>query len=153
MIGMIAPLCRAALILASLLTLPNLACAQTMAERASQWGLIGTWSLDCSKPASGSNGYLTYVIRRAGHVTHERDFGDRQDVNQVEQVNTGAGGALELVVNFPQLNQTRKYTLIMGPDGRTRAMANSKVDGTEQTIKDGKFTANGNDTPWQIRCR
>ena len=56
-------------------------------------------------------------------------------------------------VNFPQLNQTRKYTLIMGPDGRTRAMANSKVDGTEQTIKDGKFTANGNDTPWQIRCR
>jgi hypothetical protein len=151
--GMIAPLRRAALILAGLAALPHLAVAQTMAERASQWGLVGTWSLDCSKPASSSNGYLTYVIRRTGQVTHERDFGDRQDVNEVQQINSGAGGALELVVNFPQLSQTRKYTLIMGPDGRTRAMANSRVDGTEQTIKDGKFTYNGTDTPWQIRCR
>ena len=41
----------------------------------------------------------------------------------------------------------------MGVDGRIRTIANSKVDGTEQTIKDGKFTANGGDTPWQSRCR
>ena len=32
-------------------------------------------------------------------------------------------------------------------------MANSKADGTEPTIEDGKFTANGGNTPWQVRCR
>jgi len=143
----------AAFILAGLLALPNVAVAQNLAETASKWGLIGTWALDCTKPASGSNGHLTYAIRRAGQVSHERNFGDRQDVNEVQQVKLGAGGALELVVNFPKLNQTRKYTLIMGPDGRTRAMANSKVDGSEETIKEGKFTHNSGETPWQVRCR
>ena len=41
----------------------------------------------------------------------------------------------------------------MGPDGRIRAMANSKIDGTDQSIKGGTFTANNNATPWQVRCR
>ena len=55
-------------------------------------------------------------------------------------------------MNFPGLSQTRKYTMVMGLDGRIRTMANSKSDGTEPTIKDGKFTANGHDSPWQTRC-
>lgn len=127
--------------------------AQSIAETLSRWGLIGTWALDCSKPASDRNGHLSYAIRRAGQVSHERDFGDQQDVNEVQLARTGLGGALELVVHFPGLSQTRKYTLLMGVDGRIRTIANSKVDGTEPTIKDGKFTTNGADTPWQVRCR
>jgi hypothetical protein len=139
--------------LAALLAPIQVAEAQNIAETLSRWGLIGTWALDCGKPASNSNGYLSYVIRRAGQVSHERDFGDRQDVNEVQQARTGLGGVLELVVHFPELSQTRKYTLMMGLDGRTRAIANSKADGTEPTIKDGKFTFNGSETPWQVRCR
>jgi len=56
-------------------------------------------------------------------------------------------------VHFPVLNQTRKFTMLMGSDGRTRAMSNSRIDGTEVTISGGKFTANGATTPWQTRCR
>jgi hypothetical protein len=142
-----------ALMLVALAAPIHVAEAQSIAERLSRWGLIGTWALDCSKPASDRNGYLSYAIRRAGQVSHERDFGDRQDVNEVQQARTGLGGAIELVVHFPGLAQTRKYTMLMGVDGRIRAMANSKTDGTEPTIKDGKFTAGGGDTPWQVRCR
>jgi hypothetical protein len=141
------------LLLAGCLALANGAAAQSVADTVSRWGLLGTWALDCTKPASGSNGYLTYVIRGGGRVSHERDFGDRRDANDVQQAKTRAGGALEIVVHFPQLKQTRKYTLIMGPDRRTRAMANSRIDGTEETIKDGKFIHNGAETPWQVRCR
>lgn len=153
MTGIPPPIARLALTLAALTALPSGAGAQNQAETASRWGLIGTWALDCSKPAGNDNGYLTYAIRRAGHLTHERDFGDRQDSNEVEEVNIGAGGALELIVSYPMLKQARRYSLIMGPDGRTRAMSNSKTDGTEQTIKDGKFTYDGKATPWQVRCR
>jgi hypothetical protein len=85
-------------------------------------------------------------------VTHNREFGDRRDINTVEKARTGNGGALELTVNFPGLSQTRKFTMVMGLDGRIRTMANSKSDGTEPAIKDGKFTANGQDSPWQTRC-
>jgi hypothetical protein len=142
-----------ALVLVALAAPIHAAEAQSITETLSRWGLIGTWALDCGKPASSSNGYLSYAIRRAGQVSHERDFGDRQDVNEVQQARTGLGGALELVVHFPGLSQTRKFTVLMGVDGRIRTMANSKVDGTEPTIKDGKFPASGGDSPWQVRCR
>ena len=135
------------------IVLPEAAGAQSVADAATRWGLIGTWSLDCTKPASSSNGYLVYAVRPAGKAVHERDFGDRRDSNDVQQARTGVGGTLDLVVHFPALNQTRKFTMLMGPDRRIRALANSRIDGTDQTIKDGKFTANGATTPWQPRCR
>ena len=142
-----------AVLILAFAALPEVASAQSVADTVSRWGLLGTWSVDCNQPVSSSNGYLTYIIRSPGKVSHERDFGDRQDVNEVQQARTGVGGALELVVHFPKLNQTRVYTLIMGPDGRTRAMSNSKTDGTDQTIKGGVFTFNNNSSPWQMRCR
>lgn len=143
----------AALFAAGVAFLPAPADAQNLAEAASRWGLIGTWALDCTKPASTTNGYLTFVIRRAGQVSYERDFGDRHDVNEVREVKTGAGGALEIVVHYPKLEQTRRLVLVMGVDGRTRTTGNSAVDGTAPTIKDGKFVANSSETPWQTRCR
>ena len=93
---MIRLLRRLALVLVALAAPVHAAQAQSIAETLSRWGLLGTWALDCSKPASSSNGYLSYAIRRAGQVSHERDFGDRQDVNEVQQARLVLGGALEL---------------------------------------------------------
>jgi hypothetical protein len=142
-----------ALLFAALLSSVDAAVAQTQADTLRRWGLLGTWAIDCSKPASGSNGYLVYVADAGGKVSHNRDFGDRQDINTVEKTRTGRGEALEVTVNFPGLSQTRKFTMVMGLDGRIRSVANSRADGTEPTIKDGKFTANGHESPWQTRCR
>jgi hypothetical protein len=103
--------------------------------------LLGTWALDCGQPPSGSNGHLSYVVRTPGKVSHERNFGDKQDVNEVQKATTGRGGWLQLVVNFPGISQSRKFTLMMAADGRIKALSNSKADGTEPTIKNGKFTA------------
>jgi hypothetical protein len=141
------------LVLAASAALATGAAAQTVADTLQRWGLIGTWSLDCSKPASSGNGYLSYVARAGGKVAHERNFGDRSDSNDVQRASTGVGGMLDLVVHFPGLNQTRKYTMLMGPDRRIRAMNNSRIDGTDQSITDGKFIHNGALTPWQTRCR
>ena len=140
------------LFLVASIGLADAAAAQPVVDAATRWGLIGTWALDCSKPASSSNGYLIYVVR-AGKVVHERDFGDRRDSNDVQQARTGIGGTLDLVVHFPGLNQTRKYTMLMASDRRIRALSNSRIDGADQTIKDGKFTSNSATTPWQTRCR
>ena len=137
----------------ALLVSADTAMAQKAGDTVRRWGLVGTWALDCGKPASSSNGYLSYAADAAGKASHNRDFGDRKDVNTVEQARVGTGGALELTVSFPGLSQTRKYTMIMGMDGRIRAKSNSKADGTEPTITNGKFTSNSQDTPWQTRCR
>jgi hypothetical protein len=140
------------LVLAASLALAHGAAAQSAADTLRTWGLLGTWALDCTKPASASNGYLSYVASGT-KVVHQRDFGDRRDNNDVQQARTGVGGTLDLVVHFPGLNQTRKYTMLMASDRRIRAMSNSRIDGTEQSIRDGKFIHNGALTPWQTRCR
>jgi len=150
---MVSRLRTVAFILAAFLGLAEEAAAQNVEATVKRWGLLGTWALDCGQPPSSSNGHLSYVVRTPGKVSHERNFGDKQDVNEVQQATTGRGGWLQLVVNFQGLSQSRKFTLMMAADGRIKALSNSKADGTEPTIKNGKFTANGNDTPWQVRCR
>ena len=43
--------------------------------------------------------------------------------------------------------------VLMDVDGHIRTIANSKIDATGSTIKGGKFTSTGGDSPWQVRCR
>jgi hypothetical protein len=128
--------------------------AQTVAETASKWGLVGTWRLDCSTPASRSNGDLQYVVR-GGKLFHDREFGDARDSNVVVSATRKTNGSLEIAVNFVSFSppQTRQFAFVKGSDGRIRAVSNRNVDTNEYSIKDGKFSANGNDTPWQTRCR
>ena len=39
--------------------------AETPAETAAAFGLLGTWAVDCRLPPSLGNGYLTYAAPRA----------------------------------------------------------------------------------------
>ena len=48
---------------------------------------------------------------------------------------------------------TKRSTAVKGPNGSWRAVADSKVDGSDEKIKDGKITASGNTTSWLHRCR
>jgi hypothetical protein len=123
-------------------------------ETASNWGLLGTWRLDCSKPASRSDGALQYVVR-GGKLFHDREFGDARDSNVVVSATRKANGSLEIAVNFVSFSppQTRQFSFVKGSDGRIRAISNRNVDTNEYSIRDGKFTANGNAPPWQTHCR
>ena len=126
--------------------------AQTVAETASKWGLLGTWRLDCSKPASRSDGDLKYVVR-GGKLFHDREFGDARDSSSVMAATRKADGSIEIVVNFVSVSQTRQFSLMKGSDGRIRALSSRDVNTNQYSIKGGKFTANGNPSPWQTRCR
>ena len=128
------------------------ACAETVAETAARWGLIGVWRLDCSVPLSTSAPRLMFVVKN-GQLFHDRDFGDRQDSSQVQSVTIKPDGSLDLVVRFTVLSQTRQFAFIKGGPDRKRAWYNRNVDTDEYTVVDGKFTANGNPTPWQFHCR
>jgi len=141
-----------ALVLLAVLAAPEVSFAQTNAQTAASWGLLGIWRLDCSKPMSKSNPNLSYVVR-SGKLFHDRDFSDARDSSPVMSVIRKADGSLELLVNFTSLSQTRQFSFTKGSDGRIRAKSNRNVDTNEYTIKDGKFTATGNTPPWQSRCR
>jgi hypothetical protein len=140
------------LVLLGVLATSEALLAQTVADTASRWGLLGNWRIDCSKPASRSNGELKYVVK-GGKLFHDREFGDVRDSTPVMSATTKADGSIEIVINLVSRSETRQFSLIKGSDGRIRAMSNRNVDTNQYSIVDGKFTANGNATPWQTRCR
>lgn len=126
--------------------------AQTTADVAQKWGLVGTWRIDCTRPKSGDNPDLSYVIR-GGRLFHDRDFVKNQDSSSVVTAVVKPDKSIEIVVKFDSLKQTRQFALMKGADGRIRAVSNRNVDTNEYSIKDGKFTSNGGTPPWQTRCR
>jgi hypothetical protein len=144
---------RLALAILFSLTLSLHAPAETVAETAREWGLIGPWSLDCSLPPDRNKGtVLAYEIAPGDRVVHRRNFGDTTDESEVVTAEVSGDGMLNLRVFFPSLKQTREYGLVMQPDGTLRAMYNRNQK-DEYTIKDGKFTASGHPTPSQHKCR
>ena len=144
---------RLALAVLFTLTLTLNASAETVAQTARQWGLIGPWSLDCSLPPDRNKGtVLAYEIAPGDRVAHRRNFGDTTDESEVVTAEVSGDGMLNLRVFFPSLKQIREFGFIMQPDGTMRAMYNrNRKD--EYTIRDGKFTADGNPTPSQHKCR
>ena len=143
--------CRLTLAILFSLTLTLEVSAETVAQTARKWGLIGPWSLDCSRPPDRNKGTVLAYIASGGRVVHRRNFGDTIDESEVISAEISRDGMLNLRVFFPNLKQTREYGLARQPDGTIRAMYNRNQKG-EYSIRDGKFTANGNPTPPQHKC-
>jgi hypothetical protein len=131
--------------------LAGCATAETMAETARQWGLIGPWSLDCMLPPDRNKGtVLSYEIAD-DRVVHRRDFGDTRDESEVLSLSVSADGMIHLRVYFASVKQTRKYGMIRQADGTVRAIYN-RNEKNQYSIKDGKFVSDGKPTPPQHKC-
>lgn len=126
--------------------------AETLAATVEQWGLLGSWAVDCgARPDRDKGSLLTYEIRKDGRVMYRRDFGEAKDDNEVVSATVDAGGLLNVMVYFPSLQQTREYGLLLSEQGSLRAIYNRSERGV-YTIKDGKYVATGAPTPSQQRC-
>jgi hypothetical protein len=102
-------------------------------------------------PTRDKGAVLAYEIAPGDRVVHRRDFGETADESEVIAAEVSGDGTLNLRVFFPKLKQTREYGFAMQPDGSMRAIYNRNQN-NQYTIRDGKFTANGNPTPSQHRC-
>jgi hypothetical protein len=133
-------------------TLAGTASAETAAETASKWGLIGRWSLDCSLPPDRDRGaVLAYEVGADGRLVYRRDFGDSTDTADVIAAEISADNLLHLRVFFPKLKQTREYGLRMESNGSLRAFYNRDRKGN-YSIRNGLFSANGKPTPPNFKC-
>jgi len=126
--------------------------AETPAETAAAFGLLGTWAVDCALPPSLANGYLSYVATPGGNIAHDRDFGSQRNTGEIVRAALTAGG-IDLVVFFPASAQSRQITLAKTADGRLRIITDAFITTKEYAIRDGKLLSTGTDMPWQMRCR
>jgi hypothetical protein len=141
-----------AVVIIAMLVTPQDVRAQSIAEIAKNWGLVGAWKKNCSEPASRTNDELAYLIR-GGKLFFDREFGDTRDSSSVVFATIRPNGEIEFVVKFDSISQTRQIVEIKGSDGRKRTISNKNVDTDQYTVVDGKFTANNGETPWLTRCR
>ena len=126
-----------------------------VADAVRQWGLFGTWSTDCSRQPSGNHIHIRYVEWMGGKVMTEREYGDasRNDSNEVINATINADNSLTLVVDFKSLGgQIRTFALMRDRPDRLRALWNHGPDGV-YSVKDGRFTGSGAETPWQYKCK
>jgi hypothetical protein len=143
---------RLALALFVFVVLAPAASAETVAQTVRKWGLIGAWSLDCAlAPDRDKGALLDYEIAADGRVVHRRNFGGTSDESEVVGADISRDGLLNLRVYFPSLKQTREYGLKLQPDGTIRAIYNRNND--DYSIRDGRFTADGGETPPQHKCK
>jgi len=149
---MTSPMHRFTLALVGLLMSLGPARAETPAETAAAFGLLGTWAVDCRLPPSLANGYLTYAATPGGNIAHDRDFGSQRNVGEVVRASLTAGG-IDLVVFFPVSAQSRQITITKAADGRMRTIADSFINANEYAVRDGVLLATGTQMPWQMRCR
>lgn len=113
----------------------SLARAETLAATVEQWGLLGSWAVDCAaRPDRDKGALLTYEIRKDGRVIYRRNFGDAKDENEVVSATVNAEGLLNVVVYFPSLQQTREFGLLLSNEGSLRAIYNRSERG-EYTIR------------------
>lgn len=134
------------------LTLTPVTGTGALAATVIGWGLLGSWSIDCSLPPDrGRGAVLTYEVQQDGRMMYRRNFGDVRDENEVVAASVDRDGLLNLMVFFPSLRQTREFGLRLEPEGTLRAIYNRSERG-QYTIKDGKFVKTGEPTPTQHRC-
>jgi len=126
--------------------------AESLAATVEQWGLLGSWAIDCAvRPERDKGALLIYEIRKDGRVMYRRNFGETKDENEVVSATVSADGLLNVMVYFPLLQQTREFGLLLSKQGSLRAIYNRSERG-EYTIRDGKYIATGAPTPAQQRC-
>ena len=124
--------------------------APSPADAAEKWGLIGTWALNCSQPASKDNLYMTYE-RQDRSLAISRNLGGFKDVNFATKAWITERGELEMIVHFKAFSKVMTSLLAKIDADRFHTVSNRDQDGT-YTIREAKFTRDGVVAPSMARC-
>ncbi|MGO8920827.1 MAG: hypothetical protein ACLQJR_33450 [Stellaceae bacterium] len=134
----------------ALLLLPHAAGAQSVPQVLGEFGLLGSWSADCSKPASPEAPRVVYAVEADGSVTREL----------VEGAAHGTGTPFVAAtrvapdqVEVDYLYQDRTVHLVLEMrEGRHHGLT-SWIDGGAPFMEDGVVLANNRRAPWLTKCK
>jgi len=129
--------------------------AQSVENLFRELDLIGTWSENCAQPPGhqGRNTHTIYAVSAAGAVTLTYDNGPRL----VPTVNTilSAERRGDDRIFYLQENQRTKARLeiVLEKTGNAIKVWSSRRTTGEVLVREGKFAADGVESPRQSRCR
>jgi hypothetical protein len=118
-----------------------------------QFGLLGTWAIECALPASPENEYSIYAVSPSGGATlsYARGGPYRDIVYEIRTAAPVAEARLALhVVGSPG-----RYAvdLVLLKEGDTVRVWSSHTPDGRMLVIDGVITGNGRPSPRFTRCR
>ena len=141
-----------------LVSVPAVATAAppTTADVFQQFSLFGTWAVDCGRPASPQNPYVSDILQGTGAVVEEHHLGPKYALNHYSVLSAARLSATRLAMEVmfqPGSEAAQQQKLVMRVrDGRRRTLFNQPKGG-EVRVKDGVALAAGVRTPTLRKCR
>jgi hypothetical protein len=140
-------------ILLALVLLPLMSAASLAgndSDELLQFGLVGSWSLDCQKSPSPTNPFVSFTPSTAGQPTRQVITGKPQLDSLVPLSNAQMLDATHLRVSYPQGGVTITVTLLK-EQRRIRPYEAVASDGTV-SVSRGVVKASGLPTGWLLKC-
>jgi hypothetical protein len=151
--------CKAFLAATLVLAGPNAASAQSVTDAVSQFGLIGTWAADCSRPASDQNFLTIYAVK--GSVV-ARTYYDKPGHVYNNYKIVSAARVLPGLLSYVQIWDFEGKPAVAGGDrtnvllnmqgGKFQIVSSQGSDGS-YFVADRRFPSSGAESPWQLRCK
>lgn len=143
---------RAAFLLAValLLLLPAISHAGKDSDELSQFGLVGSWSYDCSKTPSPANPFISLIPSTAGQPSRQVITGKPQYDSLVPVSNVQMLDATHLRLTYPQGGVSVTVTFLK-EQRRIRPYEAVASDGTV-SVSHGVVKASGLPTGWLLKC-
>ena len=120
-----------------------------------QFGLFGTWAIDCAQAASPGNPHVSITAPSLGLVLEDHDLGADYTINQYRMLSaerlSGERLAVEVIFQPGTAAEERQKLVFLVRDRTRRTMFN-QPEGGEVRVKDGIALAHGNRTPVLRKC-
>ena len=143
------------LAIAFAILMPALASAQSPSSVLRDFGMLGTWATDCSRPSNSDNFYTIYASMSDGRVrrTYYNTPGREKPYN--EYIITRAIRLPADQLSYQQEGSVNrdKIDVILLKDGNKYKIWSSVTEEGKVLVKEGKFPGSGDDSPWQTKCR
>jgi hypothetical protein len=128
----------------------------TTADVFRQFSLFGTWAVDCGRPASPQNPYVSDILQDTGAVVEEHHLGPDYAVNHYSVLSATRLSATQVALEVmfqPGSEAAQQQKLVMRVhDGRRRTLFNQPQGGAVR-VKNGVAVARGLKTPTLRKCQ
>jgi len=145
----------AVLVLAFTTALPATVKAASVDELFQQFGLFGTWAIDCAGEASPADPHVSITTPAPGLVLEEHNLGPDYAVNHYTVLSaerlSGDRLAVEVIFQPGDENEERQRLVFLVRNGTRRTMFN-QPEGGEVRVDDGIVVSRGSRTPVLKKC-
>jgi len=131
--------------------------AETVGQVLKNFGLLGTWANDCSKPASSNNYHTIYEATSNGDV--RRTYYNEPNKNKIYSqfvIKRVSRVAADQILYEQEGQDDLQYVVLKKIANRYRIFSNHSRAG-KVFVQEGKYVkdspaTHGNETPWQTKC-